>query len=123
MSTYGLDGVLPWQQARHVAATAGRPLPATAARLDEAAGSVLARDLVTVQDDPPADSAAVAGYAVCGEGPWLLDELDVLTPGWASPLDARMPVPRHTDAVIAVEQRVACGSVLTGGTRSPATTR
>jgi molybdopterin molybdotransferase len=125
VSTYGLDGVLPWQQARHVAATAGRPLPATAARLDEAAGGVLARDLVTVQDDPPSDSAAYAGYAVCGEGPWLLDDLDVLTPGWASALAARMPVPRHTDAVIAVgdasvrqrpdgRHEVTCHDPLTG---------
>lgn len=125
MSTYGLDGVLPWQQARHVAATAGRPLSTTSARLDEAAGGILARDLVTVQDDPPADSAAYPGYAVCGEGPWLLDELDVLTAGWASALDARMPVPRHTDAVIAgehasVRQRpdgrheVTCHDPLTG---------
>lgn len=104
MSTYGLGGVLPWHQARQVAASAGRPLPAVPARLDEAGGNVLARDLVTVQDDPPADSARMTGYAVCGEGPWLLDELDALTPGWAAPLDARMPVPRHTDAVIGAEQ-------------------
>jgi molybdopterin molybdotransferase len=96
----GLDGVLPWTQARHVAATCGRPLPTVAARLDESRGSVLGRDLVTVQDDPPADSAALDGFAVCGEGPWLLDELDVLTPGWATPVEHRMPVPRHCDAVI-----------------------
>ena len=70
-----------------------------------------------MQDDPPADSAAVAGYAVCGEGPWLLDELDVLTPGWASALDARMPVPRHTDAVIAARRRLGARSDPTGGTR------
>lgn len=101
MSTYGLDGVLPWHQARHVAGSAPRALPATPARLDEAAGSVLARDLITVQDDPPADSAAHAGYAVCGEGPWLLDDLDVLTPGWSAPVEHRQPIPRHADAVIA----------------------
>ena len=100
MSTFGLDGVLPWAQARHVAATSARPLPGVAARLDEAAGSVLARDLVTAQDDPPADSAAGRGFAVCGEGPWLLDDLDVLTGGWAAPVEARRPVPRHTDAVL-----------------------
>ena len=117
MSTYGLDGVLPWQQARHVAATAGRPLPATAARLDEAAGGVLARDLVTVQDDPPADSAAFAGYAVCGEGPWLLDDLDVLTPGWASALrrpDARPPAHRRRDRRATTPR---CGSGPTDATR------
>lgn len=103
VSTYGLDGVLPWPQARHVAASAARPLPTTPARLDEAAGSVLARDLATVQDDPPADSAVTAGFAVCGEGPWLVDDLEVLTPGWAAPLDAGQAVPRHTDAVLAAE--------------------
>jgi molybdopterin molybdotransferase len=100
VSTFGLDGVLPWAQARHVAATAGRPLPGVAARLDEAAGSVLSRDLVTAQDDPPADSAEFDGFAVCGEGPWLIDELDVLTGGWAAPVTARVAVPRHTDAVL-----------------------
>ena len=102
VSTMGLDGVLPWQQARQVASTAGRPLPGVHARLDEAGGSVLDRDLVTVQDDPSADSAAVSGFAVCGEGPWLVDDLDVLTPGSAVPIDERMPIPRHADAVIAV---------------------
>lgn len=103
MSTFGLEGVLPWHQARQVAASAARPLPATPARLDEAAGSVLARDLASVQDDPPADSAAFAGFAVCGEGPWLIDDLDVLTPGWASAVHAREPLPRHADAVLAAE--------------------
>ena len=57
MSTFGLDGVLPWAQARHVAAASARPLPPAVARLDEATGSLLAADLVTVEDDPPADSA------------------------------------------------------------------
>ena len=99
----GLDGVLPWQQARQVAGAAGRPLPGTSARLDEAGGSVLDRNMVTVQDDPAEDSAAVSGFAVCGEGPWQVDDLDALTPGWAAPVDFRMPIPRHTDAVIARE--------------------
>lgn len=107
MSTAGLDGVLPWQQARHVAATAARPLPAADARLDEAGGSILARGLSTVQDDPAADSARTAGYAVCGEGPWQVDELDVLTPGWARRIEPAEAVPGHTDAVIAVEQATA----------------
>ena len=100
MSTFGLDGVLPWHQARTVAATCARPPLGVRARLDEAAGSILAADLVTAQDDPPADSARAAGFAVCGEGPWLLDELDVLSPGWAAPLATGWPVPRNTDSVI-----------------------
>ncbi len=100
MSTFGLDGVLPWAQARHVAAGSARPLPPTVARLDEATGSLLAADLVTVEDDPPVDSARWAGFGVCGEGPWRLDDLDVLTPGWAVPLALGQPVPRHCDAVL-----------------------
>jgi molybdopterin molybdotransferase len=104
VSTYGLDGVLPWPQARYVARSSARPLPAAPARLDEGGGSVLARDLVTVADDPPADSARTHGYAVCGEGPWLLDDLDVLSPGWATVVATRVPVPRNTDAVVAAER-------------------
>ena len=61
---------------------------------------MLAANLVTVQDDPPSDAARSSGFAVCGEGPWLLDELDVLSPGWSAPLATGWPVPRNTDAVI-----------------------
>jgi len=104
VSTYGLDGVLPWAQARIVAAAAGRPLSFVPARLDEGGGANLARPLITAQDDPPADSAAFDGYAVCGEGPWLLEDVpDVLTPGVATPLEIGQPIPRHTDAVLRIE--------------------
>jgi molybdopterin molybdotransferase len=101
VSTYGLDGVLPWAQARIVAAASGRALPRVAARLDEAGGAILARPLTTAQDDPPADSAAFDGYAVCGEGPWLLEDVpDVLTPSVAMAMEAGQPIPRHADAVL-----------------------
>jgi molybdopterin molybdotransferase len=116
VSTYGLQGVLNWPQARSVAQSAAHPLSAAPARLDEATGSRLARDLVTVLDDPPVDSAAVDGYAVCGEGPWRVDDLEVLTPGWACIVRARMPLPRHADAVLteasAHVEKHADGSVL-----------
>lgn len=100
VSTFGLDGVLTWQQARHVAASAARPLQSAPARLDEAGGAVLSRDLVTVQDDPVTDVAAVTGHAVCGAGPWFVDELDALTPGWATAIEAGAPVPKHADSVV-----------------------
>lgn len=101
MSTYGLDGVLPWSQARHIAATCGRPQSTVDARLDEAGGSILGTSLVSVQDNPPSDSAAVDGYAVRGQGPWLLDDVpDVVTAGCATLVDAGQPVPRHADAVV-----------------------
>jgi molybdopterin molybdotransferase len=104
VSTEGLSGVLPWEQARHVAGTSAHPLPRAAARLDEAIGSTLAADLVTLQDDPPADCADVDGYAVCGEGPWLLDSLDLLAPGWAAPIHRGTDVPHHCDAVIRADR-------------------
>lgn len=102
MSTFGLDGVLPWAQARHVAATCGRPQTGVDARLDEAGGSILAADLLTIQDDPAVDSAAFDGYAIRGEGPWVLDDdREVVAAGHASRVDEGQPVPRHADAVIA----------------------
>lgn len=72
---------------------------------------MLSGPLATIADDPPVDSAAITGYAVCGEGPWELDDgLDLLTPGWAAALHSGEPVPHHADAVMAetasaVEQR------------------
>lgn len=103
MSTYGLDGVLSWTQARHVAATCARPLPVTQARLDEAAGSVLAKPLVALADDPSVDSAAVDGYAICGEGPWLKIDADRLQPGQCRRLRHDEAIPAHTDAVVALD--------------------
>jgi molybdopterin molybdotransferase len=103
VSTYGLDGVLSWPQARYVAGSAGRPLPGVLARLDEAGGAILSRPVETAQDDPPSDSAAVRGFAVCGEGPWLLtDPADVVTPGTAVQVERGQTLPRHTDAVLPV---------------------
>ncbi|MHB1066112.1 MAG: molybdopterin-binding protein [Candidatus Nanopelagicales bacterium] len=109
MSTLGLDGILPWAQARNVASTSARPLPRVAARLDEAGGHRLAAPVVTGQDDPPADCAAADGYAVRGEGPWLAIEAatDVVSAGHAVRLAAGEPVPRHTDAVLAARAAVA----------------
>lgn len=103
MSTYGLDGVQSWPQAHHVASTCARPLPEVAARLDEAAGSILARPLELLQDDPPADAAALTGYAVCGEGPWQRIPDDRLRPGTCAYVRTGDPLPLHTDAVIALD--------------------
>ena len=100
MSTYGLDGVLAWTQAVHVAVTSGRALPVVPARLDEAGGSILGRDLSLLFDDPPVDSAQFDGYAICGEGPWLAVEHDRLRPGECQLVHAGQPIALHTDAVL-----------------------
>jgi len=100
VSSLGLDAPLAWDKARHVAATAGHARRAEA-RLDEAAGSVLADSVVSLLDDPAVDSAEFDGFAFRGEGPWLIDEIsDVLSAGHAFPVRAGQALPHHCDAVI-----------------------
>ena len=106
MSTLGLDGVLPWQQAHHIARTVARPLPAVEARLDEAIGSVLAAPITHIADDPPLDSCAHDGFAVCGEGPWQFARTTPLHPGHAIEVRKGDPLPSHADAVIATDHAV-----------------
>lgn len=106
----GLDGLLTWQQARHVAVAATQPLPTRTARLDEAHGSHLAAALTTLQDDPAEDIAAVDGYALCGEGPWRVIDLapNVALPShFATPVLSGEPTPPHSDCVIARDHCVA----------------
>ena len=117
----GLDGLLDWNQARFVARTAGRALAERNARLDESAGAHLAQPLLTVHDDPAADSSALDGYAVCGEGPWQLVELAegvALSPHTCCKVLVGMPVPLHADSVIhhnhaVVEARSGGASIIT----------
>ena len=107
MSTIGLDGVLSWAQAHHVAATCSGALPSVKARLDEAAGGVLSRALSTLADDPAHDAAAFHGYAVCGEGPWSLVLDSTVGPGEAVSVRAGDAIPHHTDAVLALSDSVS----------------
>ncbi|GDX32741.1 molybdopterin molybdenumtransferase MoeA [Actinomycetes bacterium] len=107
MSTFGLDGVLSWAQAHQVASTCARQLPDTYARLDEAAGSVLAQPILTLSADPPVESSAINGYAVCGEGPWRLIDEVTLQPRHAVRVRAGDPLPAHTDAVLSIDGSAA----------------
>lgn len=100
MSTEGLSGILPWIQARHIAATCARPLPGVTARLTESAGNLLAAPLLALTDDPPCDVAAVDGFAVCGPGPWGVTGADRLTAGRCTPVARDEPLPDHADAVL-----------------------
>ena len=107
MSTYGLDGVLTWTQAHQVASSCAQQLPSTSARLDEAAGSILAQPILTLLDDPVVDSAAMNGYAVCGEGPWQLTDEVPLRPSRAMRVRTGDPIPAHADAVLAIDSSAA----------------
>lgn len=108
-SALGLDGLLEWTHSRFVARAAAKPLRAVHARIDESQGSVLARALASPYDEPFADAAAHDGYAVCGEGPWLIVDLaqDVaLSPHTAMRVRAKQILPGHTDAVLRADRGV-----------------
>jgi molybdopterin molybdotransferase len=96
----GLDAILPWQQAYHIARSVALPLNPIAARLDEAIGAVLARPIELPVDDPILDVAAAQGYAVCGGGPWTVTEAQTLRPGMCKAVAPEDSLPGHTDAVI-----------------------
>lgn len=92
---------LDWHTARRVAAAASDALPVVAARLDEAVGSVLAEPLVALCDLPPFASAAMDGYAVAGDGPWLVgDEPHLAAHHEHPPLCDGQAVPIATGAVL-----------------------
>ena len=120
----GLDGLLAWTQARYVARTAATPLRTVHARLDEAHGSLLAIPLASPYDEPIADAAAYDGYAVCGEGPWLLADLapDVaLAPHNAMRVRTKQVLPGHTDAVLPANRGVLDEDSTTVTARDPLT--
>lgn len=111
----GLDGLLSWAQARHVAHTSGRPLPFALARLDEAHGSLLGEPIVSLADEPNCDVAQHDGFALCAGGPWSIIELapDVALPQHhAVKVREFEPLPPHTDAVVALNSCAVEGSQL-----------
>ncbi|MFB7913624.1 molybdopterin-binding protein [Streptomyces sp. NPDC056061] len=65
-----------WQEARAVAARAGRDVSGRTRRLplDQALGHVLADPLVALTDLPPFDTSAMDGWVVTGPGPWTIRE-------------------------------------------------
>lgn len=115
--------LLPWDDARAeahrqggrlAADTAVRDLGAGPVRLDLAGalGRTLVGDLLAPGAVPGHDGAAMDGWAVAGDGPWVLGAAIVagavpsderLTPGHARPITTGAPVPPGTDAVVRSE--------------------
>lgn len=111
---------LDWHTARRVAATARDALPVVAARLDESIGSVLAEPLTALSDLPPFPSAAMDGFVVAGNGPWLItesphlaghDEPAPLEPGQALPIATGAVLPPGANAVLRSELAVVEGAL------------
>lgn len=113
-------GPMSWEQARAAAGGTG-PLPATAARLDQALGAVLAGDLRAPAGLPAADTAAMDGFATCGPGPWrvaghlLAGQVHraALRDGEAVEIATGAAVPPGAGAVLRYEDagRSPCGAI------------
>lgn len=109
-----LDRLRPPEEARATVLRFARPLPIERVPLAEAAGRVLAEDLVAEADQPPFPAATMDGYAVmAGDGsPWRevigqrlagrVTEVEV-SPGTAVQITTGAPVPAGADAVVPVE--------------------
>nr|WP_185302750.1 molybdopterin molybdotransferase MoeA [Streptomyces finlayi] len=77
----------PWEEARALAARAGRDFPVAAHRLplDRALGHVLAEALRALTDLPSFDTSAMDGWVVAGPGPWTVREGEGLLAGHGAP--------------------------------------
>ena len=69
-----------WADARAAAFAAASALPTEAVSVLDCAGRILARDVVALQDVPHFASSAMDGWAVAGDGPWLLLGGESITP-------------------------------------------
>lgn len=94
----------PWDEARVVAARAGRSVsPRTGRRpLDHALGHVLAEPLAALTDLPSFDTSAMDGWAVAGPGPWRIRENEGVLAGHAAPA----PLPDGDAVRIATGARI-----------------
>ncbi len=112
-------GTLPWQAARALAASAAAPLAAREVPLEHAAGAVLAADALARTDLPPADTAAMDGWAVAGPPPWrvrgelLAGGLGApVAPGTAVAVATGAWLPPGADGVLRREHGRLVGEVL-----------
>lgn len=65
-------GRVSWADARTAAFSAASALPTETVSVLDCVGRTLARDVVARQDVPHFASSAMDGWAVAGDGPWLL---------------------------------------------------
>lgn len=89
-----------WDQARAAVASLVRPLAAEEVPLAQAAGLVLAQEVVALTGLPSFDSSAMDGWAICGPGPWLLVGAAMAGHPWAGRLERGTAVEIATGAVV-----------------------
>src|SRR3954452_8280424 len=116
-----------WPVARDRAAAAAAPVPPIDLPLELAAGGALAADVLARTDLPPADTAAMDGWAVAGPGPWrvrgdlLAGSLGArLTAGEAVAIATGAWLPEGADGVLRREHgRLSGSDLVAAGVRHP----
>ncbi|WP_017585545.1 molybdopterin molybdotransferase MoeA [Nocardiopsis ganjiahuensis] len=109
----------PWPRARELAREVGAEggAPVEEVPLADARGATLGADLVSAIDVPVLDSAAMDGYAVCGEGPWTVLGRSLaghrgpvvrLNGGEAVEIATGAVAPEGTTAVLPYERAALC---------------
>lgn len=111
-----------WVAARQLAHASGLPLPAKTMPIRRALGATLAEALRAELQHPPHDSAAMDGYAVCGDAPWqVVGRIAAgamcrgrLESGQAAEIATGVIVPEEATAVLPYEYAERVGNTVKG---------
>jgi molybdopterin molybdotransferase len=110
-----------WHEARQAAHASVRPLGREVVALREAHRRVLVEDVVSLTPLPAFDAAAMDGWAVCGDGPWVLvgralagSASPPLHPGEAVVIATGAQVPEGTRGVLRSEDGLVAGRHVDG---------
>lgn len=115
-----------WDDARLIAHMFARVQPVETVPLIASNGRILASDLVSLTDLPPAHTAMMDGYAVRGDGPWsIVGEVHAggfateIAQGQALRVSTGAHIPATTDFVLQEESAVVEGSRVNGKLSDP----
>lgn len=105
-----------WAEARQLAYHCAGPLPPLNVRPADAIGRTLTADVTASQDLPHYASSAMDGWAINGNGPWIMTTAGLpLSPGEASVIATGGLIPAGAAAVLRKESGVVVDGA--GGTR------
>lgn len=115
-----------WRDARFLAAQCVPPLPRTRLALTAAIGHVLGEDLAAKSHLPPAHTAMMDGYAVCGDPPWTVmgqvhagQAATTIDGGQALRVSTGAHIPAATAMVVPQEHAVVEDGIVVGMVAQP----
>ena len=119
----------PWEEARRLSHGAALTPSPQRRPLHEAIGHCLAQDVKSQSELPPAHTAMMDGYAVCGPSPWTVvgqvhagSHSATIQAGHALRVSTGAHIPAACDRVIAQEDALTEDGVVIGTTRESSRT-